>query len=415
MKPLIALSFFLCLYSIAIAQKSLIDGWVELNNGDTLYGKITERDWNVNPSSIDFLKGNNTTYAVSQLKSFGIVSGDIYKRYTVIKHLLPNRETDLFPEDETKQDTVTIWLKMIVQAEKSLGALYQSDRAYFYSIDKTDKTTELRCSNGIKNFEDDKYRSDPRYKKTVIIENADYKNQLNLLFSDKIDQFDASTIDYNEGSLGKLFRKMNNVKQSASANSSFYLGITAGVSLFKSSIGSTYPANYYQGALLNEATEPFVRVSFNFQKAKKRNRVSFVPELGLSLFNTKGTKPDVSRNNLAGFDIKNVFLEVGITTKVYLNPGAKAKAFIAGGVNSLIRMSGKNVYSQYDPAGNTVATANEPEQPSFIVAPSITVGCDFSKFGIFTNYQYIGNLLTHIGSKWTISRLSAGFSYYFKK
>ena len=415
MKSLFVGLFALCLCSTAMAQQSLINGWIELNNGDTLFGKITEKDWNVNPASINFLKEKNTVYSVSQLRSFGIINGDLYKRYTVIRHLLPNRDSDPYPADETKQDTVTVWLKSIVQAEKSLGALYQTDRAYFYFIEHDSSTMELQCSNGTKIFDGDEYRSDPRYKQSIVVENTLYRNQLEALFPDKRQLFDASAVDYNETSLGRLFRKLNNITKSPSAKGSFYMGISAGASLFVSQIGSSYYANYYAGANFKDATQPFVRVSFNFQKAKKRNRISLAPELGLTLFNTTGTKPDVSRNNLGGYDIKNVFLEAGITTRIFLNPAAKNKVFVAAGIVTFIRIAGKNTYNQYDTAGNPMFVNNDPEEPSLIVAPSFSIGYSFTKFGLFANYQHIGNLLTHILSKWTIDRYSLGFSFYFMR
>ena len=125
MKKFATLFIFMGMVLISIAQGSLQDGWVQLNNGDTLYGKILEKDWNLSPSHIDFYHPDPTKYGIEDLQSFGITGGDIYKRFVVQRHLLPYNENNDFPEDESQVDSIKNWLKMILQAKVSLAVLYQ--------------------------------------------------------------------------------------------------------------------------------------------------------------------------------------------------------------------------------------------------------------------------------------------------
>ena len=80
---LVVLLFSLC----SLSQKLPRDGWVVLNNGDTLSGKIEEKEWNICPTKITFIKTDERTYSINELKSFGLNSGDVYRRYVVSRHL----------------------------------------------------------------------------------------------------------------------------------------------------------------------------------------------------------------------------------------------------------------------------------------------------------------------------------------
>jgi hypothetical protein len=75
MKPIVGL-FISFLFSLcSLSQKLPRDGWVELNNGDTLSGKIEENEWNVCPTKITFIKTSERAYSINELKSFGLNSG----------------------------------------------------------------------------------------------------------------------------------------------------------------------------------------------------------------------------------------------------------------------------------------------------------------------------------------------------
>ena len=250
MKPIVGL-FISFLFSLcSLSQKLPRDGWVELNNGDTLSGKIEEREWNICPTKITFIKTSARTYSINELKSFGLNSGDVYRRYVVSRHLIPYREEAIFPEDDQQIDTITAWLKIIVQAELSLAALYQTERAYFYVIGKDDSTVELIAGKGIKEFNSEKYRMDPRFGKTVEIEDATYKNQLRGLLISRIGNIDPDFLDYSETSLAPLFGKLPNSSQ-VKKRKSFYFGVSGACQFFQVLPVAQIPVHYYIKPILN--------------------------------------------------------------------------------------------------------------------------------------------------------------------
>ena len=324
MKHIIGL-FILFLFSLcASSQKSLRDGWVVLNTGDTLAGKIEEREWNINPAKINFITTSERTYSINELRSFGLNGGDVYRRYVVSRHLIPYREEAKFPEDDQQVDSVTAWLKIIVQADLSFAALYQTERTYFYVIDNGDNVTELIAGTGIKDFNSEKYRMDPRYGKVLETEDVTYKNQLNGLLADRIGNISPDFLDYSENSLAPLFRKLPNSIQPKKTKT-FYFGLSGGTSIFSSTANSTAPGSLLYKADFKSSVTPFFKVLFIVQNEKRLSRISFIPSIGICLFNTTGVSNSPTRKG--EFKIKNTFIDADLMTRFILNPRSKPKFF----------------------------------------------------------------------------------------
>jgi hypothetical protein len=409
MKSILPLIAFLFFTNCLIGQKSLSDGWVVTNNGDTLFGKIEEKEWNANPSKISFYKNVKIEYAISELKSFGLNDDEVYRRYTVIRHLIPYREGISFPEDDKKTDTITVWLRMIVQSELSLAALYQADRPYFYVIDNFGQVTELIASKGVINFSQEKYKNDSRYGKSLQeVEDFTFKNQINSLFNRQIKTGDLELLSYNEASLENIFLRYNHVNTGKRGNATFYIGINGGVSSFSSKSGADAAGAVLFKSEFKTAVSPFFKLSFHFQGKRKISRMSFVPELGLSTFNTSGKKTSVGTEG--EFLIRNTYLEIGAMTVVRLNPLSSQNFFVAVGADAYLKLSGENTYISYNNG-----TTNKPVQHKFFIAPFVSTGYLFSNIGIFVNYQLLGEQTDYISSKWKVNRASTGVSYYFKK
>jgi len=375
----------------------------------TLFQEIEEREWNICPTKITFIKTSARTYSINELKSFGLNSGDVYRRYVVSRHLIPYREEAIFPEDDQQIDTITAWLKIIVQAELSLAALYQTERAYFYVIGKDDSTVELIAGKGIKEFNSEKYRMDPRFGKTVEIEDATYKNQLRGLLISRIGNIDPDFLDYSETSLAPLFGKLPNSSQ-VKKRKSFYFGVSGGVSIFSSTASSTDPGALLYKADFKSSMTPFFKLSFIVQNEKRLSRISFIPSIGMCFFNTTGTNNSPTRKGT--FEIKTTYIDADLMTRFIFNPGSNPKFFVAAGINSYVRIAGESKFIDYD---NSSSSTTELEQHGFLVSPSISTGVLFSKFGVFVNYQILGEQTDYVNSTWKVNRASIGLSYYFKK
>lgn len=413
MKKYAFLILCFCTLSNLNAQKSTKEGWIVLNNGDTLFGKIHERDWNINPIKLDFENTQTINYKVADLKAFGLINGDTYIRETVTRHLLPNRDDAPYPDDENQIDTITAWLKIVIKGQFSLAALNTIDRYYFYVITPDQKVTELIYSKGLKNFFDDKYVMDPRYKKYGIIENPLYKNQLHNFFPEYNNLTILNNTQYSEASLEKFFRNADNTITGNNSNNKVVVSISAGLSTFTSKVSGDFVNSILYNSKFKNAYSPFIRFSLSIQSTRKRARVSFIPEIGFSTFNTTGTKtaPDWHSN----FTIKNAFFETGILTRILFNPLSKQRLYTSLGINSYLKLSGENLFVTYYNIGSGVATSKEPVQHKFMIAPSISIGCLFSKFETFLNYQYLGEITSYTNNKWKVNRFSLGVSYFFKR
>ena len=396
---------FLSLHFFLTAQPSLQSGWVQLNNGDTVYGQLQERDWHKNPDQISFVLKEKMTYTVSELLSFGLNNGITYKRYRVSRLLLPNNDDVLFPEGDAGSDTVVVWLKILVSGDFTLGGLFQNDRSYFYLIKRDGSATELLNSKGIRSYTASKYFNDPRYGKNLLEESPLYKNQLIALFPGKFSAEQLQGTAYTETELSKLFRRLNNATDEKQTGRKIRIGVGGGVSYYSNTINGEFPALFYQTDF-KDVVWPFIRVSFDFLNKRKRTRFSFVPEFGISLLHTSGAKSSATVNG--DFELNSLFLETALITRFIANPAARHKFYLDAGLNVSARISGKNTFKNYGSTGNNTLITAEPEQKSFLVAPTFAAGYMTNRIRFFVNYQHIGNMTVYDQSTWSVSRISMG-------
>ena len=76
--------FLLLLINAESQNKLFVQGWVVLNSGDTLYGKILNKEWNTTPAEIKFKKGNKESiYTIQDLSAFGADNDFLYHRFQV--------------------------------------------------------------------------------------------------------------------------------------------------------------------------------------------------------------------------------------------------------------------------------------------------------------------------------------------
>ena len=171
----------------------------------------------------------------------------------------------------------------------------------------------------------------PRFGQSILVNQPAFRGQFQDLFPEFPDKFDPNSVEYTEQSLAATFRKLNHLEPTRTKKS-FFLGISGGASLFTSSLeGMT--GTLLNGASFQNSTTPFVRISFNFQMGKRRSpRITFVPEIGMSMFKTTGSKTNYGGQY--SFEINKTFLEAAIMTKLWLNPAARHKLYLAGGINA---------------------------------------------------------------------------------
>ena len=128
MKKPLTLALFSLIFFSSFAQRNLKEGFVILNNNDTLKGFIDYREWYQNPYSIWFTtsKGTSTQrLSVRDISYFTISRREIYQRYTV--RISTDRQSmDNISEKDTSSRTDTVFLK-ILNAGKNVTLLSYTD------------------------------------------------------------------------------------------------------------------------------------------------------------------------------------------------------------------------------------------------------------------------------------------------
>jgi hypothetical protein len=299
MKILILLLISLSI-NLSLFCQTKQNGWIEVNNGDTIYGKIKQKQWNITPKEIQFEKNNGEelTFVTEDIKSFGFIDGDLFVRFKVSRHLYPYDSDVLFNEEDVVIDTINTWVKIVFSSRNlSLAALYNPNRNYFYVI-RNNEINELIAGKGIQDFSSDKYKNDARYGKTGEIENEYYKNQLNLIFPNKLSAINSIT--YTETSLQSFFQKYTpNTFTSKSKKRNIIIGVTVGISSLASKTQTSNSASILYKSKFEKANNPFFKVFF-YSNTKKNKRFNFIPDLGIMFLNTTGSKssnivPDIGK------------------------------------------------------------------------------------------------------------------------
>ncbi len=136
------------LYSHIIVHGKSKDGWLVLNNGDTLRGQITEQNWSINPSSIEFSveTGKSSIYTTDDLLSFGLANGSRYiKRKTDIDK--SEHRSDQVAKKGIKDiviQTEQVFLKVLIDGHYDLLLLKDKNGKSHFFIESTDyKLKEL--------------------------------------------------------------------------------------------------------------------------------------------------------------------------------------------------------------------------------------------------------------------------------
>ena len=409
--------FLLLLINAESQNKLFVQGWVVLNSGDTLYGKILNKEWNTTPAEIKFKKGNKESiYTIQDLSAFGADNDFLYHRFQVSYHLTPINENEEYSSSEDSIKNSVEWLKIIVNANVSLGQFINKERTYFYFI-QNGKATELVYSKGLKDFSNSKYQGDPRYGKTLITENFSFRQQLYELNMDKSTKGDISnsiaTMEYNAFSLSFAFSQLNQVQEKKSngkSGNSFIAGI--GISSYTHHVSGSN-GSYLQNASLNSNISPLLMFGYMLKGPSKSSWFSFYQELMVSTLNTTGSASSAAAQSIS-FNVKNTFLELQLLPTYTFNPYSDLK-FAAGiGVDLMFKASSKNVEHVDNGGGSVQDFPNIPSLNGVLACPVIAATLTGKHLGVFVNYQFSGNLTNYLNASWAFTKISGGLFYKFR-
>ena len=112
---------FLLFSSWCYGQNNFKSAKIILHNGDTLIGSINYRNWNRNPSQIQFRKTNDVkvnTYSPLDINVFE-VEGDKYYGAIVEKEVSPIKSFKLHYDGILNIKKDTVFLQSLIEGEKS--------------------------------------------------------------------------------------------------------------------------------------------------------------------------------------------------------------------------------------------------------------------------------------------------------
>ncbi len=410
MRKILPVLACLVFYSVS-AQKNFKNGWVVLNNGDTLKGQINYRQWNANPTQIEFKANKTVTYTVNDLKAFTVSGEDNYQKFTIQYHyLLPVIESVTIPEDDNQTKEATVWLRIIAPGNYSLGEYTTPDRSFFYVI-RDGKPEELVYGTGIKSFVDDKHKNDPNYDKTGFWKNELYKDQLTRLLSTVNPSAALSTknLSYSREDISAFFDKMNNNKSSIADRKSFKgsWGILLGVSYCSSTPNDDPNGQFHNGTATNNF---FPTAGVDFTLLSQRNLSRFGITVGLTVDNVNSViiAPD---NGGVSYEthLNDYYASLSASAFYVMNPLDKAKWYIGAGVSGSLLVSKNNyVLVKNTIIANTQKRDGQPDVNGFVAAPFISSGIKINRLNFFARYILSTQITNTVYSILKTSRLQAG-------
>lgn len=141
---LFAAMLLLC-SNICFSQKTFLPGYVIRSNNDSLPGLIEYKEWDVNPTFIDFKQRGSDIIVrlqISQLQRFEVFGKDVYEKHTVQKDDLPVNVAGLLFLGEEKTVQETALLRILVKGNYSLFELIDH-KPHFYLQQGSQEPQEL--------------------------------------------------------------------------------------------------------------------------------------------------------------------------------------------------------------------------------------------------------------------------------
>lgn len=400
----------LTIVTVLHAQNVTKKSFAVTNNGDTIWGIIKDKEFNVSPTSI---KLNDTKYTTENIKAFATEDGTLYKRYTIAYHTAPINESAMTFGDENKISSTTAFLKVLVNAKNSLTEFRTNERVYYYVTDEQ-KAVELNYIKATVSFDSKLYENDARYGKTIVFEKTDYKIVLDSLNSSNNKDI-ANKINnagYDENSITKIVRLVNGLTKATVGGNKNTLLVGIGLTSFTNTIdGGT--TNALRDIPIGNTTSPLISVAYKFSPKRSINKSSYILGLAYSNYNVSGERTTQTTEKKYVLEVKNSYLDIYAKYLYTLNPKNIVKFSLGAGINGSLLVSKKN--TAYSTSFSDVVQVTDNTIPfksslvNFVFAFHVAI----SKFEIATNYIMPQEMSNFAYGSWKSSRLSVSLLYNF--
>jgi hypothetical protein len=240
--------FLLVTQNLLIAQKNMVAGFIVKLSGDTIRGKIDDKDWNRNPTKIIFStddEGIKTYNIVKELVSFGVDNKSVYVTKKASLDITPNTYGSLLKTKEriVIADTLIV-LKSLVKGKISLYFFKDANGKEHFFVEKLNEPLEELIEH--------QYLSESEGKQGVVTEDI-YNTQLAELCQD-CSLFNGMNFNYQftQSSLKPAILKYNGFFGDKTAHetskkeyfsSNLFVQITGGMYSYRTEFGYVYTSN----------------------------------------------------------------------------------------------------------------------------------------------------------------------------
>ncbi len=290
-KYLLVICPFLLLFNlIPFAQANYIKGTIITHNNDTLNGLIDYQNWSKNPETIKFKKDADSHiiyYQPDQIKSFYMANEYYISQIVTVSRASHNLQKlqKSVNEIELRSDTVTLFLKTLIEGEASLYYYKDEDATEHFYIKKDTIVDELLYIEYLVTYN---LRKLEKYKGQLI----HYLNDCLELANE------ISELQFKSNDLIKLFTKYNtcvgsgNTYKIEKPKIEYEPMILVGISFTSLSFESETPGSLSETDYEN-SVDPALGLALNIVFPGNRKKWSVYNELIYKKHSFKGKYKDI--------------------------------------------------------------------------------------------------------------------------
>lgn len=329
-KILILVLFNVSVFTSIIAQKNFVSGYIINQTGDTIRGKIDDKEWSENPTKILFMANGSPAKVyniITDLRGFGIENKSTYLKKNVSLDITPHDFNSLLSTSEriVISDT-TIVLKQLIKGKISLYAFKDANGKDHFFVEKLNEPIQELIKHDF--FDEIK-------GVRVMVKQNIYNDQLSDLCQD-CSMFNQKKFNYNysEASLKPVILEYNaffgdkQAKETTNKEklaSNFYFQVSVGQYSYLSEY-ATYGSSSFSksGNLITS-----FGVGWLLELPSNRRKVAVKLDLMYNIFN------EVQQNSFVFSDKKNNYLGISVAPQYsfYKDNDLKKDFYIlAGGV-----------------------------------------------------------------------------------
>ncbi len=332
MKKAVALLFCAVICITCFAQRNMKDGYVVLNNGDTLKGFIDYREWYKNPVSVLYSAGKEKgrqAYKIKDISSFAVIGREEYRRYTV-NISMDRQMVGNIGERDTSSSEGTVFLKIITEGKYVTLFSYTDDVKKRLYVLPADAATPVELQHS-------EYISDGQVANAL-----EYRNVLSRIartYTPDAKDIKALIYDqpYSPNTMAEICNRINGVtatttakQQDAATPSRFRFFAGAGINRGLISFGG---ANHYAGKTKGATYGPVVMAGADIFINPAIGRMFLRSQLSASAYKTEAYTFvkyfEAKENYYLQFKQQNIALHEQLNYNVY--NGQHLKWFIGAG------------------------------------------------------------------------------------